>query len=85
MVPPKKSTAEATISTPAAELTLRWLSAKTSSASARMDRINLKISSWRGGANFVMRYFPFGRIERFHSIDSARSLNFADIFIQAAI
>ena len=41
MVPPKKSTAEATISTPAAELTLRWLSAKTSSASARMDRINL--------------------------------------------
>jgi len=46
-----------------------------------MDRINLKISSWRGGANFVMRYFPFGRIERFHSIDSARSLDFADIFI----
>tara|TARA_E500000075_G_scaffold54928_1_gene49500 strand:+ start:158 stop:403 length:246 start_codon:yes stop_codon:yes gene_type:complete len=81
MVPPKKSTAEATISTPAAELTLRWLSAKTSSASARMDRINLKISSWRGGANFVMRYFPFGRIEHFYSTASARSLDFADIFI----
>jgi len=64
MVPPKKSTAAATISTPAAELTLRWLSAKTSSASARMDRTNLNISSWRGGANFVMLYFPFLRIEQ---------------------